>query len=148
MKISTPNVIFNPNSYAVRSIMDLKGEKNVFLKCFIKKFYKTRRCRKYDQPICFPYVNGLWVVNPVFFCHVVQEVKEESDSDGWRPFCTQYGYKDIIYKLLQSALKIHICKHRAAFNHTDSQQQKTDLKQQDLFDVACAVLKITSDVPS
>jgi len=74
-------------------------------------------------------VNCLWVIDAVFLCHVVQEVKEESDSDGWRPFRTQYGYKDIIYKLLQSTLKIHIYKHRAAFNHTDSRQQKADPKQ-------------------
>lgn len=57
------------------------------------------------SPISLPDVDGFGVVDAMFLRHVVQEVKEESDSDGRRTLCAEDCHKDVVHKLLQCPLK-------------------------------------------
>lgn len=60
---------------------------------------------RWFSPVGLPDVDCLWVIDAVFFRHVVQEVEEESHSDGRRTLCAEDGHKHIIYKLLQRPLE-------------------------------------------
>lgn len=57
------------------------------------------------SPVGLPDVDRLRVVDTVLFCHVVQEVKEESDSNRRRTLCAEDGHKHIVDKLLQRPLE-------------------------------------------
>lgn len=50
-------------------------------------------------------MHGIGVVDAVFFCHVIQEVKEETHSDGRRALGVEDGYEHVVYKLLQRPLR-------------------------------------------
>lgn len=56
-------------------------------------------------PVGLPDVDCLRVINAVFLSHVIQEVKEKSDSDWRRTLRTKDGHKDIVHKLLQRPLQ-------------------------------------------
>lgn len=57
------------------------------------------------SPVGLPDVDRLRVVDAMFLRHVVQEVEEEADSDGRRPFGAKNSYENVIHKLLQRPLQ-------------------------------------------
>lgn len=67
---------------------------------------QRQRCAPaWFSPVGLPDVDRLGVIDTMLFCHVVQEVKEESDSNRRRTLCAEDGHKHIVDKLLQRPLE-------------------------------------------
>lgn len=56
------------------------------------------------SPVGLPDVDGLWVIDAVFLCHVIQEIKEEPDGNGRRTLRAEDRNEDVIHELLQRPL--------------------------------------------
>lgn len=65
---------------------------------------RDRRVQVCCSPVGLPDVDSLGVVDAVLLCHVIQEVKEESDGDRRRALCAEDRHEDIVHKLLQRPL--------------------------------------------
>ena len=56
-------------------------------------------------PVSLPDVQGLWVLDAMLLCQLIQEVKQVLDSDGHRPVHAEDGLESVIHKLLQCTLE-------------------------------------------
>lgn len=56
-------------------------------------------------PVSLPDVQGLWVLDAMLLCQLIQEVEQVLDSDGHGPVHAQDGLEGVIHELLQCALE-------------------------------------------
>lgn len=61
-------------------------------------------------PVCFPDVNGIFILDVMFFCLLIKKVKEVFHSWWHHMVWVEHAMKEVIYELLKCTLKANLKK--------------------------------------
>lgn len=59
-------------------------------------------------PVCFPDVNGIFILDVMFFCLFIKKIKEVFHSWWHHMVWVEHTMKEVIYKLLKCSLKVNL----------------------------------------
>lgn len=59
-------------------------------------------------PVCFPDVNGIFILDVMFFCLFIKKIKEVFHSWWHHVVWVEHTMKEVIYKLLKCSLKVNL----------------------------------------